>query len=409
MTALPLQSVDERIDLNGSVTTPREFRADAIAAGIKPSGKLDLGVLVSDLPCSAAGMFTQSTVPGAPVVVSRERLRNGHAQAIVVNAGIANVATGAAGLEDAREMASLAATRLQIQPGDVVVASTGVIGHRLPMDLLRAGIPRLNPAPDGGPRLAEAIMTTDTTPKRCATSFAINGRTYCVGGIAKGSGMIHPDTATMFTFLTTDAPFNPLPLAAALRSAVEDSLNMVSVDMDTSTSDTIVLLANGAARGDAFRPETDEANAFQQSLNLVCVTLARMLAADGEGASKLIEIRISGAATKDEARRAARAMSCSPLMKAAVYGNDPNWGRMMMAIGRSGAAIDLDRAMLAIGGVPVYADGAPVPLDMPRLQSALRGPEVTLSADLACGSGAATAWGCDLTEEYVRINSEYTT
>jgi glutamate N-acetyltransferase/amino-acid N-acetyltransferase len=354
-------------------------------------------------------MFTQSTVPGAPVVLCREHLRDGMAQAIVVNAGIANVATGSAGMDDAREMAALSAHLLKIDSGDVLVASTGVIGHRLPMDRIRKGIERLQPRPDGGPLLAEAIMTTDTMPKRCASSFVAGGQEYRIGGIAKGSGMIHPDTATMFAFLTTDAPLERELLAGALRTAVVDSLNMISVDMDTSTSDTILLLANGAAGGDTLLPATDEARAFQEALNRVCVTLARMLAADGEGASKLIEIRISGAATTDEARRAARAMSCSPLMKAAVYGSDPNWGRMVMAIGRSGAAIDLDRARLAIGEIPVYQDGAPVPLDSPRLQNALRGPEVVLSAHLGCGSGSATAWGCDLTEEYVRINSEYTT
>jgi glutamate N-acetyltransferase / amino-acid N-acetyltransferase len=409
VTALPLKTVDERVDLNGSVTSPREFRADAVAAGIKPSGKLDLGILASDAPCSAAGMFTQSTVPGAPVVLCREQLRDGRAQAIVVNAGIANVATGAAGMDDAREMAALTAKLLGIVPGDVLVASTGVIGHRLPMERIRAGIPRLQPQTDGGPRLAEAIMTTDTLPKRCASSFLAGGRQYAIGGIAKGSGMIHPDTATMFTFLTTDASMAPGPLAEALRLAVADSLNMISVDMDTSTSDTILLLANGAAGGEPLRPGSVEAEAFQGALNAVCISLARMLAADGEGATKLIEVRISGAGSQEEARRAARAMSSSPLMKSAVYGNDPNWGRMMMAIGRSGAAIDLDRARLAIGEVPVYEHGAPVPLDTSRLLAALRGPEVVLSADLGHGSGSATAWGCDLTEEYVRINSEYTT
>jgi len=409
MTALPLKTLDPRLDPDGSVTTPKGFRADALAAGMKPSGKPDLGVLVSDASCVAAGMFTQSTVPGAPVVLSKEHLRDGRAQAIVVNSGIANVATGEQGLRDAREMANLAGKAFGAAAADVLVASTGVIGHALPMDRIREGIARLRPEADGGLRLAEAIMTTDTVRKSVATSFDTGGKTYSVGGIAKGSGMIHPDMATMFAFLTTDAGLATPLLVSALAEAVAKSFNMISVDMDTSTSDTVLLLANGAAGGQELPEGSAGAQVFQGALDLVCVTLARMLAADGEGATKLIEVRITGAGTPDEARKAARTISSSPLMKAAVYGNDPNWGRMMMAIGRSGAAIDLDRARLTIGEVAVYTKGAPVALDGPRLQDALRGPEVVLGADLGCGNCAATAWGCDLTEEYVRINSEYTT
>jgi len=409
MTALPLRTLDPRLDLNGSVTTPKGFRAGALAAGIKPSGRPDLGVLVSDSPCVAAGVFTQSTVPGAPVLVSREHIGDGRAQAIVVNAGVANVAMGEQGLRDAREMARLAGEALGLPAGDVLVASTGVIGRPLPMDRIRDGIARLQPQRDGGLQLAEAIMTTDTVRKSVATAFEAAGRAYSVGGIAKGSGMIHPDMATMFAFLTTDAPVARPMLDTALRRCVTTSFNMISVDMDTSTSDTVLLLANGAGGGAELSDGSDGARAFEAALGVVCVTLARMLAADGEGATKLIEVRIDGAASADEARRAARTMTSSPLMKAAVYGNDPNWGRMMMAIGRSGAAIDLERAHLTIGEVTVYANGAPAPLDGPRIKDALRGPEVVLGADLARGSASATAWGCDLTEEYVRINSEYTT
>jgi glutamate N-acetyltransferase/amino-acid N-acetyltransferase len=409
MAALPLPTVDPRLIADGSVTTPAGFRAGATRAGIKPSGKLDLGILASDLPCAAAGMFTQSTVPGAPVTVSKQHLRGGRAQGIVVNAGIANVATGEQGLEDAREMTRIAAAALGFAPGEMLVASTGVIGHRLPMERVREGIPRIELSPDGGLLLAEAIMTTDTVRKSTATFFEAGGRRCAIGGIAKGSGMIHPDMATMFAFLTTDAPVEPSFLDESLRLAVGGSFNMVSVDMDTSTSDTVLLLANGAAGGPPITRESADAGPFQEALAGVCVALARMLAADGEGATKLIEVRVTGAASLDEARRAARTISSSPLMKAAVYGNDPNWGRMMMAIGRSGASIDLARARLSIGGVPVYADGEPQPLDGPRLSAALAGPEVVLGADLGTGAHAATAWGCDLTEEYVRINSEYTT
>jgi glutamate N-acetyltransferase / amino-acid N-acetyltransferase len=407
MTALPLRSIDPRLNLDGSVTTPRGFSAGGVAAGIKPSGRLDVGLLVSDRPCAAAGLFTQSTVPGAPVVVSREHLRNQTAQAIVTNAGVANVATGEQGLEDAREMARLAGQRMGVAPEQVLVASTGVIGQRLPMDKIRAGIARVEPREDGGLQLAEAIMTTDTVRKSVSMSFEQAGTRYSIGGIAKGSGMIHPDTATMFAFLTTDVLLDSAYLRRSLEDATARSFNMISVDMDTSTSDTIVLLANGAGGGRPVEAGAD--SGFLEALNLVASTLARMLAADGEGATKLIEVRVSGAADAGEARRAARTISSSPLMKAAVYGNDPNWGRMMMAIGRSGASIDLSRARLTIGGETVYAGGSPQEMNAERLKAALSGPEVILGADLACGGHSATAWGCDLTEEYVRINSEYTT
>jgi glutamate N-acetyltransferase / amino-acid N-acetyltransferase len=409
MPSLPLPISDPPLIADGSVTTPAGFRAGAVRAGIKPSGNLDLGILASEAICTAAGVFTQSTVPGAPVLVSKQHLSGRRARGIVVNAGIANVATGEAGLRDAREMAELAAVRLGVRSEEMLVASTGVIGRRLPMELVREGIARVELHPNGGLELAEAIMTTDTVRKSVATSFEAGGREYQIGGIAKGSGMIHPDMATMFAFLTTDAPVEDAFLERSLRRAVDRSFNMISVDMDTSTSDTVLLLANGAGGGNALRDDSDGAPAFQAALEALSIVLARMLAADGEGATKLVEVRITGAAHLDEARRAARAISSSPLMKAAVYGNDPNWGRMMMAIGRSGAQIDLTRARLTIGGIPVYAAGEPQPLDGPRLHAALVGPEVILAAFLGVGDAAATAWGCDLTEEYVRINSEYTT
>jgi glutamate N-acetyltransferase/amino-acid N-acetyltransferase len=409
MPSLPLPVSVPPLVAGGSVTTPLGFRAGAVRAGIKPSGKLDLGILASDFPCAAAGVFTQSTVPGAPVLVSKEHLADGDARAIVVNAGIANVANGERGMRDAREMARLAAGLLGVRAEQVLVGSTGVIGHPLPMERIRAGLGRIELHSDGGLDLAEAIMTTDTVRKGVATTFEVAGRGYSVGGIAKGSGMIHPDMATMFAFLTTDAPAEPAFLDRSLRRAVDRSFNMISVDTDTSTSDTVLLLANGAGGGGPLRDESEGTAVFQAALEAVSIVLARMLAADGEGATKLVEVRISGAANSDEARRAARTITSSPLMKAAVYGSDPNWGRMMMAIGRSGARIDLTRARLTIGGIPVYAAGEPQPLDGPGLQKALAGPEVVLGADLGTGDFQATAWGCDLTEEYVRINSEYTT
>ncbi|MHB8574058.1 MAG: bifunctional glutamate N-acetyltransferase/amino-acid acetyltransferase ArgJ [Dehalococcoidia bacterium] len=396
---------------NGSVTTPAGFSAGAAHAGVKydDPNRLDVGLLASNLPCVAAGMFTRSTVPGAPVIISREHIADGRAQAIVVNSGVANVAMGRQGLTDARAMAAVAAEKLGIRAEDVMVASTGVIGWPLPMDRVRAGIERVELKPDGGIELARAIMTTDTRPKHAAVRFEIDGRTYHVGGITKGSGMIHPDMGTMFGFLTTDAPVSPAFVRPLLHSTVDDTFNMVSIDGDTSTSDTVILLANGAGGGEPIEASSPGAEILGAALFAVSRTLARMLAADGEGASKLIEARITGAASKDEARRAARTITVSPLMKSAIYGNDFNWGRVMMAIGRSGAAIDLDRAEVRIGDVVAYAHGSPPPVDPALALAALRGPEVVISAHLGAGAYDATAWGCDLTEEYVKINAEYTT
>ena len=396
---------------DGHVTTPAGFRAGAVYAGIKTYGedKLDLGLLAADEPCTAAGVFTKSTVKGAPVLVTQRHLANGRAQAIVVNAGCSNVATGAQGIADAEEMTRLAAEQIGCDPEDVAVCSTGVIGRPLPMERIREGIPRIELRTDGGAALARAIMTTDTRPKGIAAAVAVDGRRYTVGGIAKGSGMIHPDMATMFGFLTTDAPLAPGYCNAVLRRVVDRSFNMVSVDNDTSTSDTVLLLANGAAGGAPIDERHPAASAFEAALDAVALHLAKEIARDGEGATKLIEVRVTGAATPDQARAAARTISASPLMKAAVYGNDPNWGRVMMAIGRSGARIDLDRATVRIGEMVMYAQGRPHEPDGAEVRRALAGPDVLIAADLGMGDAAATAWGCDLTEEYVKINAEYTT
>jgi glutamate N-acetyltransferase/amino-acid N-acetyltransferase len=354
-------------------------------------------------------MFTQSTVKGAPVIVTQQHLQNGRLQAIVVNAGCSNVATGQQGIHDAEEMASLASQVVGCPPVDIAVCSTGVIGRPLPMERIREWTPRVELRRDGGAPLARAIMTTDTRPKAVAASVAVEGRTYTVGGIAKGSGMIHPDMATMFGFLTTDAPLAPAFTNAVLRRVVDKSFNMVSVDNDTSTSDTVLLLANGAAGGDPIDGDSAAARAFEAALEAVALHLAKEIARDGEGATKLIEVRITGAATPDEARAAARTITASPLMKAAVYGNDPNWGRVMMAIGRSGARIDLERASVRIGEMVMYADGRPHEPDGAAVHRALAGPDVIVAAHLGVGDASAIAWGCDLTEDYVKINAEYTT
>lgn len=396
---------------DGTVTSPRGYTAGAISAGVKAQApaRLDLGILASDRACAASAVFTQSTVQGAPVVVSRRHLADRRAWGIVVNSGCANVCTGDQGIDDAIEMATLAAAKIGCDPHHLVVASTGVIGVMLPMDRIRAAVPKIELTADGGEPLSRAIMTTDTRPKRIAASFTYDGIRYTVGGIAKGSGMIHPDMATLFGFLTTDALVDTEAVDRLLRDAVRTTFNMISVDNDTSTSDTVTLFANGAAGGPAITPDHEAWPLLLGAVTVVSRHLAREIARDGEGASKLIEATITGAANDDEARIAARTVSASPLVKSAVYGNDPNWGRIMMAVGRSGARVDLSRIRVAIGDVVVCADGRPVEYDAAASKAALAGPDVVLSADLGVGQASATAWGCDLTEQYVKINAEYTT
>ena len=396
---------------DGSVTTPRGFRAGAMYTGIKTPGpdKLDLGMLAADTPCTAAAVFTKNQVKGAPVIVSQRHAADQRLQAIIVNAGCANVCTGQQGIEDAWEMCQLAGAKLGIDPHDVAVGSTGVIGHYLPMEKIRRGVPEIDLSEDGGLLLARAIMTTDTYPKHTAAEFTVDGRAYHVGGIAKGAGMIHPDMATMFGFLTTDAPVEASFLDRALRAVADDTFNMISVDGDTSTSDTVIVLANGAAGGDPVREGGPGAEAFTAALRAVSEHLAKRLARDGEGATKLIEARVEGAASKEDARKAARTLTVSPLMKSAVYGNDPNWGRVMMAVGRSGAHVDPDTASVYIGDVCTFERGRAIPYDEQAASATLRQENVLIRVDLGLGDGQATGWGCDLTEEYVRVNAEYTT
>ncbi len=394
---------------DGTVTSPLGFQAGAVAAGLKKSGGLDLCLIASDTPCAAAGVFTTNRVQAAPVRLDRERLQKARAQAIVVNSGNANACTGPQGDEDAREMARLAAARLGLAEDLVLVASTGVIGVPLPMDRIREGIARITVGPDGGALAAQAIMTTDTRPKAGAVRLEIAGRPVTIGGIAKGAGMIHPHMATMLAFLTTDAAVDPAWLNTALRQAVDQSFNQISVDGDTSTNDTVLILANGQAGAPLLHSASPEAPAFQAALEALCGELAKMIARDGEGATKLIEAVVEGAASLADARRAARAIVSSNLIKAMVYGNDPNWGRILCAVGYSGAAVDERRAEVWIGDVLLFQDGRPVPADREAARAALQGPEVHLRVHLHLGPARATAWGCDLTEGYVEINAKYTT
>ena len=396
----------------GSVTSPLGFRAGGVYAGIKSYGtedRLDLCLLVADAPCSVAGVFTKNRVCGAPVTVCRERVRNGHARALVVNAGCSNVAMGERGLADAYRMTELAGLSLGVPAAEVLVASTGVIGRPLPMEKIAAGLPRITVSRDGGVAFARAIMTTDLVPKLRALRVRVGDVTYTVGGVAKGAGMVHPDMATVFGFMTTDAAVEPALLQEMLREAADDSFNMVDVDMDTSTSDTMLLFASGAAGGGEVKRGSDAARALAFAVRTVAIELARDLARDGEGARTLIEVVVEGARTLQDARIAARTVVSSPLVKTMITGRDPNLGRVMMALGRSGADVEVERTSVWIGEQCAFLRGAPTELDYAAISKAMDAPEVKLRADLGLGSFRATAWGCDLTEDYVRINADYTT
>ena len=402
---------DLRVLSDGGVTAPRGFLAGAVYSGLQlpAPDQRDLGALLSDRPCAAAARFTRNLVVAAPVVLSRERIARGTPlRGAVFNAGNANACTGPEGLRAAEEMLELAACRLGVAPDDLVVASTGVIGVPLDMAKVRAGLERLELTPDGGAAVARAIMTTDLKPKQAAVELELAGRPVRVGGMAKGSGMIHPDLATMLAFLTTDAPLTRAQADALLGPAVDRSFNMVTVDGDTSTNDMVLLLANGAA--DVPAPlDAADVSRLGAALEGVCVQLARAIAADGEGATRLIEVRVEGARNDAEARWAARTVAGSSLVKAAVYGGDPNWGRIVAALGRAGVDLDPGAIDVDVGPVAVMRAGRPLGFDAAAASAALQPPEVRLRTDLHRGPGAATAWGCDLTEQYVAINSEYTT
>jgi glutamate N-acetyltransferase/amino-acid N-acetyltransferase len=395
---------------DGSSTAAKGFRAGALAAGIKASGRPDLGIWASDAPCVAAGTFTQNAFPAGPVVVSRERLKAApRAQAVVFNAGNANACNGPRGLDDAREMAELAARKLGISPDLVLVASTGIIGVPMPMQLVRDGMPRIDLQSDGGHAAAQAIMTTDTRQKECAVSLDIGGREVRIGGMTKGVGMIYPNMATMLAFVGTDATVDPAFARSTLKRVVDRTFNMITVDGDTSTNDSCFLLANGRSGAPTLTEGSPDAERFVAALEVVCTDLARKMAADGEGASKLLQVDVTGAASESDARRAARAVVGSSLLKAALHGEDPNWGRVFMAVGNSGAQVDPFRAALWIGSVQIARDGVTTGASADEARAQMHGAEVSMRVDLGLGNGTARAWGCDLTEDYVVENSAYST
>ena len=407
----------------GGVASARGFKAAGIHSGFrKQPGRLDLALVEADEPCAAAGVFTQNVFCAAPVLLSREHLGGtgaGTARAVVVNSGVANAATGLRGLEDARFVAERTADAVGCAPEDVLVASTGVIGQFLPHEPLDA-LPALHARvarnlPDGGAEAARAIMTTDTKPKEAAVSYrstqgAFAGRTFTVGGMAKGSGMIMPNMATMIAVLTTDLPLTPVAAKQALAEAVAVSFNKVTVDGDTSTNDTCLLLASGAAApagaapvgiGDAALDE------FAAVLQALCIDLARQMAADGEGATKLVTVVVEGAASPEDADAAARTVANSPLVKTCIAGHDANWGRVAGALGRSGASFRQEDVCIDFMGIPVCENGLALAFDEDEALRRFENPEIVIACDLGAGDFETAVWTCDLTHEYISINGDY--
>ena len=397
----------------GSVTTPGGFSAGATYAGLKTyaEDKLDLGILLSDRPSSVAGVFTTSAVKSPTVTITQERVSpQSKVRALVVNSGIANACVGEQGYLDAQEATAETARRLGLGPEEVLMGSTGIIGVELPMALVRAGISQITPSEGGGNDLARAIMTTDTHPKEGAVAFECSGKTVTIGGIAKGAGMIHPNMATMLSYLTTDAEVEGQFLQRALSRAADSSFNMLTVDGDSSTNDTVLILANGAADAGTIEEGTPAGDLFQEALEQLCVYLTKELARDGEGASnRLIEVTVEGATDLTAARHAARTVASSSLVKTAVHGADPNWGRIIAALGRSGAEVEEGKVALYVNDVCIMEDGRPIPFHRDGVVALMRGLEVSFRIKLNLGQGKATAWGCPLSEEYVTFNSAYTT
>lgn len=412
----PKESIITRIAHSGlrtpdslSVTAPRGFLAATAACGLKKAGE-DLAIIFSERPAVAAAVFTRNLVQAAPVLLSREHLRHKSHRAIVVNSGGANACTGAAGLSDARRMAQMVAAATGCDEREVMVASTGVIGVRLEMNKVASGIraatARLSRA--SGPRVAEAMMTTDTRPKRAAQTIKLGGKQAIIAGVAKGAGMIHPRMATLLSFVSTDAAISKAALQTALSRAANASFNRVSVDGDTSTNDMLVALANGAAENAPIqRAAGEDFERFVTGLTQVCQWLAIEIARDGEGARKLITIRVRHAPTARDAERIAEAVATSPLVKTAIAGADANWGRILAAAGRSGARFDVGKVGIKIGDLTVARRGGGLRFSEERARQILARDEVTLTIDLHQGEAEVTAWTCDLTEGYIRINADY--
>ncbi len=401
--------------IDGGVTAAQGFIASGVHCGIRRNtSKNDLSLIVSEIPASAAAVYTTNLVKGAPLTVTKAHIADGKAQAVICNSGNANTCN-ADGIEIAEGMAALVSSALDIDSSDVVVASTGVIGQPLSLEPIKDGMDELvaGLSVEGGHEAALGIMTTDTIPKEVAVEFTCGGKTCRIGGIAKGSGMIHPNMATMLVFITTDVAIAPDMLQKALSGDIQNTFNMISIDGDTSTNDMVTVLANGMAGNDEITSEGEDFTAFMQALNTVTVALCRMIAGDGEGATKLLECQVSGAASLDIAKTVAKSVICSSLLKAAMFGADANWGRVLCAIGYSGAPVDVNKIDVSFksekGEILVCKDGAGVAFSEEKAKEILLEKEIEILVALNDGDFSSTAWGCDLTYDYVKINGDYRT
>ena len=402
--------------IKGGVTAAKGFKAAATAAGIKYTDRTDMAMIYSIVPCQAAGTFTTNIVKAAPVKWDQKIVKESRAaQAVIVNAGIANACTGEEGMAYCSQTAKKAAELLNVSEDVVLVASTGVIGKQLPMDKICAGItamaPQLTDTYEAGHAAALAIMTTDTHEKEVAVTFEAGTKTVTIGGMCKGSGMIHPNMCTMLSFITTDAAISKELLQEALSEDIKDTYNMISVDGDTSTNDTVLLLANGEAKNPKITEKNADYKAFVKALNYVNTTLAKQMAGDGEGATALFEVKVIGAESKEQAKVLSKSVITSSLTKAAIYGHDANWGRILCAMGYSGAVFDPEKVDLYFeskaGKMQIIKDGVALDYSEEEATKILSEPEVTAVADVKMGDATATAWGCDLTYDYIKINADY--
>ena len=397
---------------DGSVTSPQGYKAGGVYAGLKSAGEgvLDLGILVSERPAAVAGTFSTNKILSPSVTVSKRRIESGVSRGVVANSGCANCSVGEQGILDAEEMTRLAAAHVGVSADELCVASTGMIGVELPMGIIRDAMGKVELTEDGGEAFARSIMTTDSRPKHIAASFSANGKTYTIGGVAKGVGMIHPDMATMLSFITCDANVDQDFLTDSLRWAVNESFNMIDIDGDQSTNDTVLLFANGSSD----EPQIDSGEAalgieFRKALKAVCVYLAKELVRDGEGAGHVMEVTVDGAVSMADAVCAAREISSSNLVKAMVHGRDPNWGRIMMALGKSGVELEESKIDIFINGIHIVHEGKAISYHADSVISGMAAEEVSFRVSLNIGEATATAWGSDLTEEYVTFNSAYST
>lgn len=393
------------------VTFAKGFTAAGVKAGIKKSGNLDVAVIYTKTQAVVAGTFTQNKVAAAPVYVSKEVVATGTAHAIVANAGCANACTGQQGLDDAHKMAQIAADELGVNADDVIVGSTGVIGVNLPMDKLEAGIKDAvaNLSADGSGNAGRAIITTDTHSKSVTCEFELSGKTVRMGAIAKGSGMIRPNMATMLCYITTDIAIDQMLLQKAVSGCVEKSFNMISVDGDMSTNDMVIVLANGEANNAKITEENADYQIFFDKLMMLCTELAKQIAADGEGASKFLTINVKGAKSFADAKTVGMAIANSPLVKTAFFGEDPNWGRVICAVGYSGADMVPEKTVVKFGGITIFANGTGATYDEKALAHVMKEKDIVIDIELNMGQEDATVWSCDLSYEYVKINGEYHT